>query len=142
MPRSGADNEVWSFGEPAYQIIKHLLRLRERLCPYIQEQMQVASRSGLPPMRPLFVDFPTDPSCENIEDQFLFGPDILVAPVLSLGQRQRGLYLPAGVSWVDAWTGEVYLGGQTVTVPAPLEQIPVFIKQGSPLIKIFQVPGE
>ena len=93
-------------------------------------------------MRPLFVDFPTDPGCESIEDQFLFGPDILVAPVLHLGERQRSLYLPAGVSWVNAWTGQVSVGGQSVSVPAPLEQIPVFFKEGSPLIKLFQVAGE
>jgi len=144
---NGAANEVWSFGEPAYRIITHLLRLRERLRPYIQEQMDIASQSGLPPMRPLFVDFPADPGCESIEDQFMFGPDILVAPVLHLGERQRSLYLPAGpagVRWVNAWTGEVYAGGQTLSLPAPLEQIPVFFKEGSPLIKLFQVadPGE
>jgi alpha-D-xyloside xylohydrolase len=92
-------------------------------------------------MRPLFVDFPADPACESIEDQFMFGPDILVAPVLHLGQRQRSLYLPAGVGWANAWTGQVYQGEQTVTVPAPLEQAPVFFKEGSLLIKLFQVPG-
>ena len=139
VPRSGADNEVWSFGEPAYRIITHLLRLRERLRPYIQEQMDIASQSGLPPMRPLFVDFPADPGCESIEDQFMFGPEILVAPVLHLGERQRSLYLPAGVRWVNAWSGEVYAGGQTVSVPAPLEQAPVFLKEGGALTKLFQV---
>jgi len=138
LPRSGADNEVWSFGEPAYQLITRMLALREKLRPYIQEQMEIASQSGLPPMRPLFVDFPADPACESIEDQFMFGPEILVAPVLHLGQRQRSLYLPGGVRWLEAWTGQVYPGGQTVTVSAPLAQIPVFLKEDSRLAKVFQ----
>jgi len=60
------------------------------------------------------VDFPADPACESVEDQFMFGPEILVAPVLRLGQRERSLYLPAGVRWVEAWTGQVYPGGQTL----------------------------
>jgi alpha-D-xyloside xylohydrolase len=141
MPQSGADNEVWSFGEPAYQIITRLLRLREMLRPYIQTLMEIASQSGLPPMRPLFVDFPADPACECVEDQFMFGPDILAAPVLHLGERHRQVYLPGGVGWVDAWTGQVSEGGQTITAAAPLEQMPVFLKEGSPLTKVFQVPG-
>ncbi len=138
LPRSGADNEVWSFGEPAYQLITRMLALREKLRPYIQEQMEIASQSGLPPMRPLFVDFPASPACESIEDQFMFGPEILVAPVLHLGQRERSLYLPGGVRWLEAWTGQVYPGGQTVTVSAPLAQIPVFLKEDSRLAKVFQ----
>jgi alpha-D-xyloside xylohydrolase len=89
-------------------------------------------------MRPLFVDFPADMACESIEDQFMFGPEILVAPVLHLGQRERSLYLPEGVRWLEAWTGQVYPGGQTVTVSAPLEQIPVFLKEDSRLAKAFQ----
>ena len=142
MTHSGADNEVWSFGQPVYQIITHLMMLREMLRPYIQKQMKIASQSGLPPMRPLFVDFPADPACETIEDQFMFGAEILVAPVLHLGERQRRVYLPVGVQWVNAWTGQVFEGGQMVSVPAPLEQMPVFLKEGSSLTKLFQVPGE
>jgi alpha-D-xyloside xylohydrolase len=111
------------------------------LRPYIHEQMEVANQSGLPPMRPLFVDFPADPGCENIEDQFMFGPEILVSPVLHLGERERSLYLPAGVRWVYAWTGQVFAGGQTLTLPAPLQQIPVLLKEGSALMRLFQVPA-
>ncbi len=99
LPKSGADNEIWSFGEVTYRILRDLLFLRERLRPYIHEQMQMASERGLPPMRPLFVDFPDDPVCELIEDQFMFGSEIMVAPVLYEGARERRstcLQVPSG----------------------------------------------
>jgi alpha-glucosidase (family GH31 glycosyl hydrolase) len=79
--QTGAANEVWSFGDEQYGLIRQLLFLRERLRPYVMTQMRKASESGLPPMRPLFVDFPADPASWDAEDQFLFGADILVAPV-------------------------------------------------------------
>ncbi|MGQ9682489.1 MAG: glycoside hydrolase family 31 protein [Anaerolineae bacterium] len=127
---SGADNEVWSFGDEAYAIIKDLLFLRARLLPYIMEQMRRASRQGTPPMRPLFFDYPGDAAAWGVEDQFLFGPDLLVAPVLYEGARTRQVYLPDGVEWTDAWTGAQHAGGQWLTVPAPLERIPLFVRRG------------
>ncbi len=126
----GADNEVWSFGDKAYQIICGLLALRERLRPYIMKQMEIAHQDGLPPMRPLFVDFPKDAMAWKVEDQFLFGPDILVAPVTVHGQRERTVYFPSACSWVHAWTGDVYPGGGSASIPSPLEQIPVFVREG------------
>ena len=129
---TGAGNEVWSFGEKAYEIIRGLLFLREKLKPYIMKHMRIASQRGLPPMRPLFVDFPTDSTCWEVEDQFLFGSDLLVAPVLYERQRKRKLYLPQGTDWVDAWEGKAYAGGAWVEVAAPIERIPVFWKEGSP----------
>lgn len=128
--KSGSDNEVWSFGEQAYPIITGILNLRERLRPYIMEQMRAAHEHGTPPMRPLFFDFPADAECAAVEDQFMFGPDILVAPVVEEGQRQRRVYLPAGASWTDAWTGEILPGGQWRNVDAPLEHIPVYLRNG------------
>ncbi len=115
-----------SYGDEAYTIIADTIRLRERLRPYVHAQMKVASETGLPPMRPLFVDFPADAASWLVDDEFMFGPDILVAPVLSPGQRSRSVYLPAGVSWTNAWTGETVSGGQTLTVDAPIERIPIF----------------
>ncbi len=126
MIGTGGPNEAWSFGEEAYTIIKDLLSLRERLRPYIMQQMQLAQHKGLPPMRPLFFDFPDDPTSTAIDDQFLFGHDILVAPILVAGARQRSVYLPAGTTWTDAWTGQSYDGGQHLTVDAPLHTIPVY----------------
>ena len=130
---TGAGNEVWSFGEKAYEIIRGLLFLREKLKPYIMKQMQAASERGLPPMRPLFVDFPDDPVCWQVEDQFLFGSDLLVAPVLYEGQRTRKLYLPAGTGWVDAWHGKKVGGGQWLDVDAPLEKHPCVLEAGKPI---------
>jgi alpha-D-xyloside xylohydrolase len=126
--KSGGPNEIWSFGDEAYKIISDLLLLRERLRPYIMEQMNTAHRKGTPPMRPLFFDRPEDAKAWEIEDQFMFGPDLLVAPVLFEGATSRQVYLPAGVSWCDPWTGEVFAGGQWLTADAPLNHIPLYLR--------------
>ncbi|MGN0621102.1 MAG: TIM-barrel domain-containing protein [Porcipelethomonas sp.] len=128
---SGQDNEVWSFGEENYEILKKFLFIRENLRPYIRKCMDEASEKGMPVMRPLFFDFYNDKKAWETEDAYMFGPDILVAPVMEQGVCVRTVYLPEGAEWTDAFTGEKYIGGQTVTVPAPLEIIPVFFKNGS-----------
>jgi alpha-D-xyloside xylohydrolase len=130
---SGADNEVWSFGEEAYAIIKGILFLRERLRPYIMEQMRAAHLKGTPPMRPLFFDFSQDEQCFAVEDEFMFGPDILVAPVVKQGARSREVYLPAGTAWIDAFTGDKLEGGQRLVADAPIERIPVYLRDGCSL---------
>ena len=127
---SGQDNEVWSFGEDNYEILKKYLFIRERLRPYIRECMKAASEKGAPVMRPLFFDFPEDEKCWAVEDAYMFGPDILVAPVMEEGARERTLYLPAGCQWTDANTKKVYEGGTQITVPAPLDIIPVMVREG------------
>lgn len=127
---SGQDNEVWSFGEDNYKILSKYLFIRERLRPYIRECMKTASETGAPVMRPLFYDFPEDKTCWETEDAYMFGPDLLVAPVMEAGATTRTIYLPKGASWTDANTKQVYEGGQTVTVPAPLDVIPVIIRDG------------
>jgi len=131
--KGGADNEVWSFGEKAYAILRDYLFLRERLRPYIMEQMRRAHEHGLPPMRPLFVDFPDDPVAWEIADAYLFGPDILAAPVCENGARKRRVYLPAGATWKDAWTGKRYDGGKWIEADAPLERLPLFLKNDAAL---------
>jgi alpha-D-xyloside xylohydrolase len=128
---TGAPNEVWSFGEEAYEIISGLLHLRERLKPYLIEQMRKAHEQGTPPMRPMFFDFPADSQCYEIDDQFLFGADILIAPVLAANIRKRHVYLPTGVDWREVATGKVYRGGQSIEVEAPLERIPLFVRASS-----------
>lgn len=124
-------NEVWEFGEEAYNIIRELMLIREKLRPYVMKQMDIASEKGTPPMRPLFYDYPEDKNSWEIEDEFLFGSDILVAPVLYEGQVQRDVYLPKGTNWVDFKTSKVYEGGNTISYDAPLDTIPVFIKEGA-----------
>lgn len=133
---SGQDNEVWSFGEDNYEILKKYLLVRENMRPYIRECMRAASETGAPVMRPLFFDFPEDKKCWETEDVYMFGPDVLVAPVMELGARERTLYLPKGAEWKDAVSGNLYEGGRTVTVDAPLSVIPVFVRDGKD-IKIF-----
>jgi alpha-D-xyloside xylohydrolase len=92
--------------------------------------MRVAHESGLPPMRPLFVDHPDDPASWQVEDQYLFGPDVLVAPVYTEGARERRVWLPPGATWVNAWSKTEHQGGQWVDAPAPLDTIPVYLRQG------------
>lgn len=125
---SGGPNEVWSFGEKAYEIISSLLHLRERLRPYIMDQMIAAHEKGTPPMRPLFYDYPEDPDAWNVEDQFMFGPDLLVAPIIYEGAHSRKVYLPDGNSWVNPWTNEPFEGGQWINAEAPLHIIPLYTR--------------
>ncbi len=127
---SGQNNEIWSFGEDNYEILKEYLFIRERLRPYIRECMKEASETGAPVMRPMFFDFPEDKACWETEDQYMFGPDLLVAPVMEIGLRSRTVYLPVGLSWTEAKTGRVYDGGQYVEAEASLDVIPVFIRDG------------
>jgi alpha-D-xyloside xylohydrolase len=128
---SGADNEVWSFGERNYEIIRNLLFLREKLKPYLRELNRAAHEHGTPPMRPLYYDFPTDPAAVNLADQFMLGPDLLVAPVTEQGAISRDVYLPTGTTWVEAWSGQEFQGGQLLKANAPLERIPVYWRKES-----------
>ena len=125
---SGAPNEVWSFGPEVEKILSKYLFLREGMKPYITGLMEQAHEKGTPVMRPLFYDFPEDQKAWEVEDQYLFGPDVLVKPVTEAGCRSVSVYLPAGADWTNAWTGQRFQGGQTVTVDAPLDQIPLFTK--------------
>ncbi len=130
---SGGPNEVWSFGNEAYEIITDFLHLRERLRPYIMEQMAAAHEKGTPPMRPLFYDFPDEEQTWPIKDQFMFGPGLLVAPVVDEGARKRTVYLPTGTTWRDVWTNKVFTGEQWITADAPLDQIPLYLRSDAEL---------
>jgi alpha-D-xyloside xylohydrolase len=130
---TGGPNEVWSFGDEAYAIIRDLLFLRERLRPYLMDQMALAHEKGVPPMRPLFFDFPQDEETCAVADAFLFGPDLLVAPVLEEGAVSRSVYLPGAATWTDAWTGQAYPGGAWIQADAPLDRIPLYLRDGARL---------
>jgi alpha-D-xyloside xylohydrolase len=130
---TGAPNEIWSYGEQAARIMADYIALRVRLKPYILDVMREAHDSGLTPMRPYFVEFPDDPKAWDVDTAYLFGRDLLVAPVLEAGARTWDVHLPAGATWTDAWTGDGYSGGQTVTVKAPIERIPLFLRDGAEL---------
>ena len=129
---SGSDNEVWSFGEEIYEICKKYMAIREHLKPYIRNLMKAAHEKGTPVIRPLFYDFPEDPKCWEVEESYMFGPDMTVAPVTEAKTVRKNVYLPVGCRWENAWTGEIYDGGNMVTVDTPLDRIPVFLREGTP----------
>ncbi|MBR3525631.1 MAG: family 31 glucosidase [Lachnospiraceae bacterium] len=124
---TGQDNEIWSYGEEEMAVMKKYIELRQSLRPYIADVMKEAHENGSPVIRTMFYEFPEDEKCWECEDQYMFGPDYLVAPVFTLGAREREVYLPAG-RWENIFTKEVLEGGRSLTVAAPLDVIPAFKK--------------
>lgn len=135
---TGYANEVWSFGDKAYKIIKKYLELRERLKPYIASCFEDSHKNGSPIMRPLFFDYSNDENTYEIEDEFFFGPCLLVAPVLTEKSENRSVYLPKGKQWYDVWTGKECPSGISFIAEAPLDKIPVFTPDPK-MIKIFKI---
>lgn len=131
---TGGPNEVWSYGEEVYAILSEQLRLRERLRPYIQRLADEAHASGSPMMRGLFYEFPDDPAAYEVNDQFMCGADVLVAPVVQKAARERQVYLPRGAGverWTCMWTGEPHAPGQMICAAAPVDRIPVYLRNGA-----------
>jgi alpha-glucosidase (family GH31 glycosyl hydrolase) len=122
--------EPWQFGPEIEAICRKYLQVRYRLLPYIYSALHDACTSGSPLMRALVSDFQQDPEVHNLGDEFLFGRDILVAPILSEGASSRSVYLPAG-AWIDFWTDEIHFGPCRMTVRAELDTIPLFVRQGA-----------
>lgn len=133
---SGGPNELWEFGEEHYDHLKSLIMLRERLRPYIMKHMEIASETGTPIMRPLFFDYYEDPRCYELEDQYLFGSDILFAPIVACGQIEREVYLPEG-TWLHVRDGKAYQGRRTVTMSAQLHEFIAFVRKGSDVWEVF-----
>ena len=130
---SGQDNEVWSFGEDNYEIMKKFLFIRENLRDYVRQSMENTSKTGEPVMRPLFFDFPEDPESWKVETAYMFGRELLVSPVTEAGVKVWKVYLPKGSKWTEAATGKEYEGGRYVEAYAPIDIIPVFVKDGADL---------
>ena len=130
---TGAGNEVWSFGEDNYEILKKYILIRESLKPYIEKLMAEAHEKGTPVIRATFFQYPDDPDAPKAEDQYLFGSDLLVAPLFAAGPQERSVYLPKGDAWREVATGKTYEGGQTVTAKAPIDVIPLFVRVGADL---------
>jgi alpha-D-xyloside xylohydrolase len=122
---------VWSYGKQAEPILEKYLRLRYQLMPYLYSLGWSAHETGAPFMRGLFMDFGDDPKTADIGDEYMFGPALLVAPVTEQGMTSRSVYLPAGTDWYNYWTNERLHGGQRVTVSAPIDTIPLFVRAGS-----------
>lgn len=128
---SGGPNELWSFGEDVYEILARYVHLRESLRPYTRRLMEAAHTDGQPVMRGMFHEFPADETCWDLADQYMYGPDLLVAPVLEPGAASRRVYLPEGATWTDLHTGAAQRGGRWITADAPLDRIPVFARDGA-----------
>lgn len=124
------ENEVYRFSEESGKICEAFIRLRYRLLPYIYNAAYRNYSTGKPLMRPLAFDFPADGKACACKDQYLFGDSLMVAPVTRYGCRTVEVYLPEGV-WYDFWTDREYRGGRSVSVAAPLDRIPVFVRAGA-----------
>ncbi len=124
------EQEAWRYGGEVLAIFRETVLLHERLVPYILAAARTASRCGLPIIRPLPLADPGDDRGWTINDAYMFGPSLWVAPVLEAGVELRDCYLPRG-TWLDFWTGARTEGGREVTVPAPLERIPIWVRAGS-----------
>ena len=124
---TGHANEMWSYGETNYRIMRDQLDIRLGMKDYLKTIFREAHEDGSPLLRAMFYEFPDDEKCWNVYDQYMFGSEYLVAPILSLNTFAREVYLPAG-KWIDIRDGKEYEGGRTVLAEAPLESIPVFRK--------------
>lgn len=129
--RTGADNEVWSFGPEVERTLTRYIRLREELRPYTRALMADAHENGQPVMRGLFHEFPADAAAWDVADEYMYGPDLLVAPVLEAGATTRSVYLPDGAEWTELATGVIHAGGQRVEAFAAQDVIPVFGRDGA-----------
>jgi alpha-D-xyloside xylohydrolase len=119
----------WDFDAETLEIFRAFASLRMRLFPYVYDAAHAAANTGLPIMRPMALAFQNDPEAARQIYQYLFGPDLLVAPVYQPGTH-RVVYLPAG-RWVDYWSRRVYDGPRVMEVEAPLSRIPLFVRAGA-----------
>jgi alpha-D-xyloside xylohydrolase len=116
---------------PYYQSMLYYDRLRYRLMPYIYSLAGKVYFTGYTIMRAMVMDFPDDRNVLNLSDQYMFGPSILVAPVYQNGARTRNVYLPSTFGWYELYSGTYVQGGVLVQTQAPLERIPLYIREGS-----------
>ena len=126
--------EVWNIApdnHPAYKSIVGYTKLRYNLMPYIYSLAGMTYFKDYTIMRPLVMDFAADKLVRNIGDQYMFGPSLMVAPIYKYGARTKDMYFPAGNGWYDFYTGKFVQGGQRLTVDAPYEYIPLYVKAGS-----------
>ena len=126
--------EMWYFGgesHPAFQTMLKFDRLRYRLLPYIYSLAGDVTQGGGSIMRAFVMDFRNDAKAREIDDQYMFGPSLMVSPVTQYKSRSRSVYLPQSAGWYDWWTGKMFTGGQTIVAPAPYESMPLYVRAGS-----------
>ncbi|SEU23654.1 glycoside hydrolase family 31 protein [Paenibacillus sp. NFR01] len=129
--------EPWAFGPAIEALVKRYITLRYQWLPYLYGLFREASLTGIPLMRPLLLEYPQDVNTYNLNDQFMLGSQVLVAPVTRPDTNVRAVYLPVG-RWFDYWTDQVLEGGRHVLVQAPLDVLPIYVKEGAILP---HVPG-
>lgn len=122
---TGRPNELWSYGEDVYRILKKYLDIRLGMKDYIKSVMEEASENGSPVIRTMFYEFPEDETCWEMDDQYMFGPKYLVAPVMYQGMTERRVYFPGG-TWKSIHDGAIYRGPQSAVVAAPIDIMPVY----------------
>jgi alpha-glucosidase len=125
------NKEPWEYGDEFTRINRAYIELRYKFLPYFYSLFYEHERTGQPVMRPLWYEFPADKSTYLIGDEYMAGGDVLVAPVVKEGMRNRDVYLPAGSAWVNWWTGERFEGGRQINVQAPLDRLPLFVRAGA-----------
>ena len=130
MQTHGDVRHAYEMTEDAQQIYRNYTRLHTELIPYMQKYSKIACDTGMPPVRHLVLNYMNDANVYNIEDEFLLGEGLLVAPILTEETFERDVYLPAG-EWIDLLTGETLEGGKTVHAKANIGQIPVYLNNSS-----------
>lgn len=128
--RDAYDHEPWRFGAYYEDIIRKYLKLRYRFLPFLYTALEEAHRTGVPIFRPLLLNYQSDANTLDIDDEFMVGSDLLVAPILKAGSVGRLVYLPEG-SWFDYWTGAQLVGGRMIHAEAPLETVPLYVRGGA-----------
>lgn len=136
MVKGGGYNEIWHFGEENYMTIEKLINTRIKMRDYTLSLARDAHENGAPMMRPMFFEFPDDPKCYELWDQYMYGPDILFAPIYNEHQTDREVYLPAG-EWVSVLDGRIYQGGASISVHAEIHQYIAFVRKGQDVLKVF-----
>src|SRR5712671_1012081 len=126
----GYDQEPWRFGKYYEDIIRKYLKLRYHLLPFLYTTLEEANQTGVPLFRPLVLNYQDDANTYNLDDEFMIGDDLLVAPIVKPDLTSRLVFLPKGI-WYDYWTNKKYEGGSMMRVDAPLETVPMFVRGGA-----------
>lgn len=125
------NKEPWEFGDEFTRINRASIELRYQFLPYLYTLFRDHERSGEPVMRPLWYEFPNDKKTYLIGDEFMVGPDVLVAPVVKQGMTTRGIYLPVGAEWIDWWSGQKIESGTIHYLQTPIDRLPIFVRVGA-----------
>jgi alpha-glucosidase len=138
------NKEPWEFGEEFTKINRATVELRYQFLPYLYTLFREHEKTGAPVMRPLWYEYPADKLTYLVNDEFMLGSDVLVAPVVKEGMTTRGIYLPVGADWVDWWTGERFESGKLHYLKTPLDRLPIFVRVGAviPTQAVIQHTGE